>query len=272
MVRDLITAGHQVTHLDVVPVVNNTGRYLRVDLTDAGGVYQALTTAEAQAVIHLGAWSNAGMVADTRTYADNVQGTFNLFQACADLRINRIVSASSAQVYGLVQHPPIYLPMDEQHPLRPLNCYALSKIASEQAADYFVANRQMTILSFRFMGVQTPAEIDSRIERIAQHPDSDKSRLWTRTDARDAATACRLAIEQEEVASGPYNITGARVVLSAPMAEIVSRYFDRQTEIKGPLSKYDSPLSCARAEAAFGYRPRYRWSVTNRYPESDAAP
>ena len=268
VVRDLVDAGHDVTHIDLESATDNTGRYLRVDLRDVGGLYQTLAMAKPQAVIHLGAWANPGLVADTQTYGDNVQGTFNLFQACADLGINRIISASSAQVYGLAQLPPLYLPLDEAHPLRPLNCYALSKMAGEAAADYFVANRQMTILSFRFMGVRTPAEIHQHIELADKNPGADKALLWTRTDARDAAAACRLAIEQKQIAPGAYNITGARVVLAEPTAELVKRYLDRQVDIRSPLAQHESPVSCARAAEAFGYRPRYTWSVTDPQPES----
>lgn len=36
-----------------------------------------------------------------------------------------------------------------------------------------------------------------------------------RTDARDAAMACRKAIETEAFEPGPYNIAGAQIVLDA---------------------------------------------------------
>ena len=270
VVRDLVEAGHQVTAIDVVPPRARVCAHLQVDLTDAGQVYQALAAASAEAVIHLGAWANAGMVPDTRTYGDNVRGTFHLFQACADLGTRRVISASSAQVYGLAAAPPLYLPLDEEHPLRPANCYALSKMAGEQAADYFCANHGLSILSFRFMGVRAPGQMAGEIERMARDPGSGVSLLWTRTDARDAALACRLAVEQREVPSGPYNITGARVVLSEPAAPLVKRHLGDQTEIRGELPGHVSPMSCTRAEAAFGYRPRYHWSESRPYPLPDA--
>jgi len=267
VVRELVQAGHEVTGADVVPPAEALCRALRVDLTDAGEVFQAAATARADAVVHLGAWADAGVVPDTRTYGDNVRGTFNLFQACADLGIRRVVSASSAQVYGLAKAPPLYVPMDEAHPLRPANCYALSKMAGEQAAEYFAARWGLTILSFRFMGVRAPAKLDPEMDQIAQDPGSDARLLWTRTDARDAALACRLAVEAEEVFSGPYNITGPRVAPSEPTAALVERTFGERTEVRSALPDHLSPLSCARAEAAFGYRPRFPWSVSQRHPE-----
>jgi len=269
VLQDLVQAGHEVTSIDIVPPAGRLCPSLRVDLTDAGETYQALAAAKAQAVIHLGAWASSGLVPSTRTYGDNVQATFNVFQACADLGIERVVSASSAQVYGSAKAPPLYVPMDEDHPLRPANCYALSKMAGEQAADFFVENWGLTILSFRFMGVRAPSDIGPEIERMAEDPSSGCSLLWTRTDARDAAVACRRAVEQEGVASGAYNITGPQVVLSQTTASLVERFFGEQTEIRQPLPGHVSPLSCARAEAAFGYRPRFLWSESRRHPEAD---
>ncbi len=269
VVKELLSAGHNVTSVDVLPAEEgNLPRFLRVDLTDAGEVYQALATAKAEAVVHMGAWANAGVVPDTRTYGDNVQGTFNIFQACADLGIQRIVSASSAQVYGFAKALPVYVPVDEAHPLRPANCYALSKVVGEQAADYFFDRFGMTILSFRLMGIRTPTQLDAEIDQLAHAPDGGTSLLWTRTDARDAAVACRLAVEVESVASGPYNITGSRVVLSHPTTALIERYFGDETEVRDALPGHVSPMSCIKAEAAFGYQPQYVWSMSQKHLES----
>ena len=268
VVKELVGAGHSATGVDILAPEGSNPHFLRVNLTDAGEVYQALAVSGAEAVVHLGAWANAGVVPDTRTYGDNVRGTFNLFQACADLGIQRVVSASSAQVYGFAKEPPIYVPVDEAHPLRPANCYALSKVVGEQAADYFVDRFGMTILSFRLMGIRTPTQLAAELNQLAQDPGKGTSLLWTRTDARDAATACRLAIEADSVASGPYNITGVRVVLSEPTATLVERYFGDTTEMRAALPDHMSPMSCAKAETAFGYQPRFVWSVSERHLES----
>ncbi len=267
VVRDLLAHGHEVLGVDINMPARRSATFLRVDLTEPGEVYQALAAVRAEAVVHMGAWANAGIVPDTRTYGDNVQGTFNVFRACADMGIRRIVSASSAQVYGFHLAPPIYLPADELHPLRPGNSYALAKMAGEQAADYFVSNHGLSILSFRIMGARSPAQIPDDIERTRQDPARNGGQLWSRADARDIAYACRLAIEKDSVASGPYNITGG-LVLADPAEQLVKRYFADRTEVRADLGTYPSPLSCARAEAEFGYRPQYLWSETQQYPES----
>jgi nucleoside-diphosphate-sugar epimerase len=139
-------------------------------------------------------------------------------------------------------------------------------MAGEQAADYFVANYGMDIYSFRFMGVRLPEEIAPEIEAMAADPKSGSWLLWTRTDARDAAVACRQAIEAENAPSGPYNITGPQVVLDTPSADLIRQYFGTQTELRDELPGQSSPLSCARAQDAFGYVPQYAWSLSQHYP------
>ena len=262
IIKDLRAAGHSIQALDML---SNDG--LQVDLTDAGQVYGALAGCEA--VVHMGAWANAGMVPDTRTYGDNVTGTYNVFQACADLGIKRVVSASSNQIYGFFGAVPNYAPVDEEHPLRPINSYALSKMAGEHAAEYFVNNRGIEILSFRIMGARVPAQIPVDIDAIKADPAAAANLLWTRSDARDIALACRLAIEAKEVESGPHNITGPRVVLDVETRELLEKHCP-QTQIRDGLQGFDSPLSCAKARRVFGYEPRYAWSESNYYLEEEA--
>jgi nucleoside-diphosphate-sugar epimerase len=268
VMKEFVEAGHEVTGLDLQPAEGVPGGFLLVDLTNAGEIYNALARTGAEAVVHLGAWANAGVAPDPRTYGENTTGTFNLFQACADMGIRRIVSASSAQVYGFAGAPPHYTPVDEDHPVRPVNCYALSKVAGEQAADYFVHNYGLEILSFRFMGVRPPHKIEEEIKAMAEDPASGSWLLWTRTDARDAARACRLAIEAARVEPGPYNITGAEVVLNEETEILLKRHFGDQTKIGDGISGHASPLSTAKAQAAFGYQPRYIWNQTQQHPEA----
>ena len=272
--RDLLEAGHSVTGADVRSDDGSQHELpfptLQVDLTQAGEVYGALARAGAEAVVHMGAWANAGMVVDARTYGDNVTATYNVFQACADLGISHVISASTNQIYGFAQHPPLYVPVDEEHPLRPVNCYALSKMAGEQAASYFVQNYGMTILSLRIMGTRAPEELAPQIEAMADDPASGSWLLWTRTDARDVARACRLALEKlargEQIESGAYNLTGAQV-LETPQAGLVREHFGNATEIRGDLSAHRSLLSTAKAREAFGYEPQFVWTESQRHPE-----
>lgn len=269
--HNLVKAGHEVLGVDVLPAPADVKRSLKVDLTKSGEIYGALGQFKAEAVVHMGAWANPGHVPDQDTYRDNTSGTFNLFQACADLGIQRIVSASSAQVYGFRDFAPEHVRLDESHTLHPLNCYAESKIAGESAAEYFHSNYGLSIASFRFMGVRLPSQIAGDIQNIKRDPASGRWLMWTRTDARDAAEACRLAVEAKSLPTGPYNITGARVVLNTDVRALVAEHFGLDVEIRDDQDETLSPLSCERARQAFGYEPRYVWTETDHHDDEDAA-
>ena len=106
VVRELAAAGHAVTATDRVSGPPAPGRFILGDCADAGDVYALVAAARADAVIHLGAWSDAGQAPDGRVFGDNVAGTFNVLQACADLGVRRrfIASLKGRHTVFLVTH------------------------------------------------------------------------------------------------------------------------------------------------------------------------
>ena len=57
----------------------------------------------------------------------NIQGTFNVLEACVKNKIERLIYSSSASVYG----DAIEVPMKETHPFNNRNFYGATKIAGE---------------------------------------------------------------------------------------------------------------------------------------------
>ncbi|WP_394188048.1 NAD-dependent epimerase/dehydratase family protein [Paenisporosarcina quisquiliarum] len=57
----------------------------------------------------------------------NILATINLLDACVKYKIKKFIFASTAAVYG----NPLYLPIDESHPTKPISFYGLSKCTSE---------------------------------------------------------------------------------------------------------------------------------------------
>ncbi|SFZ85209.1 Nucleoside-diphosphate-sugar epimerase [Devosia enhydra] len=266
VVRELASAGHEVTSLDFSVSQRIAGvRHMTGDVSRFEDIHGALAYARAEAVVHLAAWSDPGIVADTRTYRDNVAGAFNVLEAAHGLGLKRVILASSAQVYGFAGQGPLYAPVDEEHPLRPLNSYALAKIASEQAGAYFATQKGLNVLSFRIMGARDPADLPAEMDTAAADPEGGRFLLWTRSDGRDIALACRLALEADAVPSGVYNITGAVNLMEEDAAALVARWCP-EAEIRPGLKGAISPMSIEKARNAFGYQPRYNWT-RNRRPE-----
>lgn len=81
-------------------------------------------------ILHLAAFSQVGesIINPAKYYTNNIIGTLNLLQCMLMCNIQNIVFSSTCAVYG----KPSYLPIDEKHPLGPINPYGQSKLTVEQ--------------------------------------------------------------------------------------------------------------------------------------------
>ena len=95
-------------------------------------VRSAVAAVRPSLVVHLAAqtWVPASTDDPAQTYEINFDGTFNLLMALRDCGFRgRLLYVGSADAYGLV--PEAELPVVEDRPMRPLNPYAVSKVAAE---------------------------------------------------------------------------------------------------------------------------------------------
>jgi nucleoside-diphosphate-sugar epimerase len=76
----------------------------------------------------------------------NVFGTYQVLETARLLDINRVVFCSSAAVYG----NPIKMPVTENHQLRPLNLYGVTKLAGEKILDTYWDNYGIETINLRF--------------------------------------------------------------------------------------------------------------------------
>jgi UDP-glucose 4-epimerase len=101
------------------------------DLRDEAAVLAAVQGCSA--VVHAGAIPNdsAGTPADI--VATNVLGTWHVLQAAETHAVSRVIYFSSAQVFGCAEGEgrPLYLPVDDDHPVRAARPYGMSKRLTE---------------------------------------------------------------------------------------------------------------------------------------------
>ena len=67
------------------------------------------------------------------SFETNVDGTFNILEACKHSKVPKILFASSSAVYGNTLHK-----TSEDSPLDPRNMYAVSKVIGEQLVRQYV--------------------------------------------------------------------------------------------------------------------------------------
>jgi nucleoside-diphosphate-sugar epimerase len=250
-----------------------TAPYVKADLTDAGEVYALVGGAAVgegprpgrfDAVVHAGAVPAPGRHAPHVVFGNNLMATFNVVEACVRLGVARLVNISSETVPGFVfaERPflPDYLPVDEEHPVRPQDPYALSKHFGEQLCDAAVRRSDLRCVSLRPTWVQDAASYRRNLAPLLRDPAAVSVTGWAYVDADDLAEAIRLAVESDlpghEVCyvAAPDTVGGRDLAGSWRAA-----HPDAPTELR-PLRRPDaSGIDSARAQRLLGWRATRSW-------------
>ena len=107
-----------------------------LDLLDQSEMDELILSTQPQVVYHLAGQADVGASWDApvTTFRINAEGTLNVLSACREAGVERVLTISSAEVYGKV--PNERLPIDESLPLAPASPYAVSKAAAEMISFY----------------------------------------------------------------------------------------------------------------------------------------
>ena len=125
--------------------------YFKGDLREIDLLNTAMTGCDY--VIHLAAMWLLHCKDYPRTAFDvNIQGTFNVLEACVNNKVSRLAYSSSASVYGDASE----VPMTENHPFNNRNFYGATKIACEAMCRAFYDRYNLDYVGLRYMNVYGP--------------------------------------------------------------------------------------------------------------------
>lgn len=154
VVQALRDQGRAVRGLDLAP----SGRdhpQVTGSLDDPDAVARAM--AGVTHVLHLGAFMSWAARDRDTMFRANVEGTRLLLDAAAAQGITRFVLASSGEVYP--ENAPQFLPVTEDHPLRPNSAYGLTKLLAEELVRFHQRQGRMQTVILRFSHTQDAAEL-----------------------------------------------------------------------------------------------------------------
>jgi nucleoside-diphosphate-sugar epimerase len=260
VVADLLAHGYELSAADLVAPADDLGVNVRLaDLTDYELARKALEGTEA--VVHLANIPAPGIRPPVETFNDNVTMNFNVFHAGAELGLRRVVWASSETTLGLpFDRPPRYVPVDEDHYPFPTTTYALSKVASETIAEQIAAWSGIPFVALRFSNILAPDDY-RQFPAYWDDPQARRWNLWSYIDLRDAAAACRLALEAPVEGASSFVIAAADTVMNRPTVELLDRVFP-DVPRRADFGKLESLFSIERARAVLGFEPRHSWRST----------
>lgn len=85
----------------------------------------------------------------------NIQGTIKLLEAARMANVRKVIYASSAAVYG----NPVYLPVDEKHPIQPISFYGISKYVPELYLKTYMDLYQLPFTALRYANIYGPRQV-----------------------------------------------------------------------------------------------------------------
>ena len=300
VIRELPGAGHQVSCLSRTAPRAGGATFIQGDIANADLVGRACHGHDA--VVHMAAVPGPGRATPAQMTQVNVVGTVNVLEAALQAGVRKFVFASTAAAVGFCfqkrELVPDYLPLDEQHPCQPHDEYGMSKLMAELACKRYGDAFGMSAICLRVnnnwylqrkeaeqamgtgwaKGLTVDELWAKRYRKTILDPDGDwptpgppapRKVLWAFTDARDAAQAFRLAVENDTLRQETFLISGDDTCSLVETPALVARYFPG-VPLKAPLSGFASLWSHQKASRLLGYRPQYTWreSEFQRWLES----
>ncbi len=301
VLRELLQAGHSVSSFSrTAPRVEGAG-FVQGDIMEPAQLAEACQ--DQDAVIHLAAIPGPGRATPAQLLNVNVVGTVNVLEAAVHAGVGKVVFASSGAATGFSFQKkeiiPRYLPIGEEHPCEPQDEYGLSKLLGELTCKRYTDAFDIQSICLRINNnwylERASAEVAVRSGWAQQFtvedlwskrylktiedaegdwptpgPPAPRKLLWAFTDARDAAHAFRLAVENDTIKHEVFLINGDDTCSREPTPVLIDRLRSAvgkggadsagpDIPLKEPLEGHASLWSHAKATRLLGFRPRYTW-------------
>ena len=173
VVKEMMNAGHTVT------VFDNLSSGLRCNLFPQNEFIYGNILIERDldlafergfdAFVHLAAFKAAGesMVAPEKYSINNITGTLNIMNAAVKHNCKIMIFSSSAATFG----EPQYLPMDENHPQKPINYYGFTKLKIEEFMDWYDQLKGLKFAALRYFNA-AGYDPEGKIRGLEQKPEN----------------------------------------------------------------------------------------------------
>jgi nucleoside-diphosphate-sugar epimerase len=271
IVKILLDHGHQVINVDRRQAEKPLTKMVYCDLRQRELLQPVLDQVEA--VIHLAEIPHmSAPYSPDYIFAHNIAATSCVLQTAADLGLERVIYTSSCQIYGMWGGQgvrPEALPMDEKHPVKPRQAYAMSKLANEQYAAMVAELHGLSVAAFRLPGVITwwpTAEQMKKGQGYAWRFRGKLEEFGTYVHAEDVATAYLAALERPKQGFEVYHLSAREVMSPAPLRQQLKIDYPDWPELPPDWPAFKSPMICDKAKAHLDWDPT--WNMLEVYREA----
>lgn len=274
-IRHLVEQGHEVTNIDLAPLEMPGVRTLRVDLADAGSVFNAMQAYSDysdldsgqgmrvyDAVVHFAAIPAILFRPDNETYRINVESTYNVIDAAVRLGVRKVIFASSETTYGICfadgEVRPDYIPVDEDHPVVPPDSYAMSKVVNEVTARSFQRRSGIDIYGLRINNVIEPDEYARNFPAFIREPHLRRRNIFGYIDARDLGHMVDCCLRTDGLGYEVFNVANDDMSVGLTTDEVISRFY-KDVPLRRAMGRDETFYSNAKAKRLVGFTPRHSW-------------
>lgn len=232
VVERSIAEGHNTVVFDNLEkghreMVHGSATFVEGDLADRDLLAETLRSYEIDAVIHMAAYSLVGesVKHPSKYYRNNVLNGIQLLDAMVDTGVKKLVFSSTAAVYG----EPAKQPIEESDRTTPTNPYGETKLAFENALNWYDSAYDLRFASLRYFNAAGATELCGEMHDPETHlipivleaangtresvdifgddyPTPDGTCVRDYIHVRDLASAHLLALRDLDVRSDVYNL------------------------------------------------------------------
>jgi nucleoside-diphosphate-sugar epimerase len=278
VVAHLLHCGHAVLNLDMATPSGQEAQKchtLKVDLTDLGQVFGALTSHFSlseplppgpplvpDAVIHLAGFARNLIVPDSECFKTNISSTYNVIEAACKLGIRKIIIASSICVYGVTYAEgdkdfPSF-PVTEATELSPTDAYSISKLCGENVARAFAERFGVDIYVLRIGAVVAPEDYERTFGSYVSDPSRWKVHGWSYSDIRDLSSMFELSVAKDGLGFQVFNAVNDSNTTRMSTEELLKREAPKSL-ITGSLQGDEAPISNKKVRECLGFTEQHNW-------------
>lgn len=274
---ELLSQGCEVFSLDVRRPAEGVS-FRQADLMSLAATRDAVRGCEQ--VIHLAAIPDPfqGHLPE-EVLGRNTVLAFNVFEAARLESVPRVVYGCSESSTGFGIHEvklrPLYLPIDEEHEMRPHECYSVSKYLGERIGACYAAAYGLEVISLRYTAVwlRRVAQTASRLVADARQGTDlrnldEKDWLGGHIAVRDVARACAAATRFTfpERCAHPFDaffLSARDTFFSLPTLDVMKAVFGVCPPVRDPEYFADNPFASVfdirKARRLMSWEPRWAW-------------
>ena len=168
---ELCENGHDVTVFDNLSSghllnIDSRAEFIQGDILKNDDLKNVFT-GKFEAVFHFAALKAAGesMLEPGKYATSNITGTINILNKMVENNIKCFIFSSTAAVYGM----PEYLPVDEKHPINPINFYGYTKLAIENLLHWYSNLKGVRFGVLRYFNA-AGYDMQGRIKGLEKNP------------------------------------------------------------------------------------------------------